>query len=97
MLIIEFCKTLVNNDEQICSVCNLNNPEWHKYELPCKHHLHTRCCRKHFFEHGNKLNCPICGKLWKMNKYRVCIHCEERGHADYKCPEYIKFMKEQYE
>ncbi len=63
MLERDTCTLLKNNKQQICKVCDLNNPHWDKYKLHCGHHFHTRCLRKWFHEKGDKLDCPRCGYI----------------------------------
>lgn len=78
-------KTIKDNDEQICRYCKLNNPQWHKYALSCKHHMHTRCARKHFHEQNNSLHCPDCGQLDETDTGLYCCVCDNWGHYLEQC------------
>lgn len=70
LLIVNCCKTLKTSD-QPCCVCLEIQPDWHKYELSCKHQMHTRCCRK-WFQTKKDYNCPLCGPLDKIDYCELC-------------------------
>ncbi len=56
------------------------NIRWHRYELPCHHQMHTRCCRKWIFEKG-KLNCRFCGDIdTSQTKSQYCSTCNKWGY-----------------
>lgn len=75
---------LLKNNTDICNVCLMDKREegninlWDKYQLKCKHVIHTRCARAWFCK--KTVICPLCDEQPTEN-HKYCNKCNEWGHC----------------
>ena len=47
--VVAYVKSIHNNKEDLCIVCQVEDPDdecWDRYELKCGHIFHSRCIRR---------------------------------------------------
>lgn len=93
----ELYTKLIIDSKKTCIVCMIDEEpqKWHRYELKCGHHIHTRCFR-HWINKKKQLNCPYCGNLEHSEKNMYCSECKIWGHQSHdrvKCPKMRDFLK----
>jgi hypothetical protein len=92
---ILFNTKLHTDSKKLCVVCKKTQkkydsegnkqPRWHKYELYCGHHAHTRCLREWVYK-KKCLNCPKCGDFVSDDMcYDYCSFCNYWGHSINVC------------
>lgn len=76
---------LLEDNTELCNVRLLdeqeegNNNIWHRYQLKCKHIMHTRCARS-WFCRKKYIMCPLCDEK-PTEKHKYCKECDEWGHC----------------
>jgi hypothetical protein len=49
----------IKPNKKVCYVCMMENEQYDRYKLSCKHEFHTRCLRK-YCGSIEDVQCPIC-------------------------------------
>ena len=77
-----------------CICCGIHEMEiyykdipmiWNMWQLACSHYAHIRCYRV-WCKKMDKVGCPVCGSLNKLEKNQYCQLCKQFGHSEKKCP-----------
>ena len=85
---IFYVKPLSKNNKSLCIVCMMQEEKdqhWDRYQLKCKHVIHSRCWRR--WCHAKKaISCPLCNKIEEIETNMYCSQCKKWGHPIYSCP-----------
>ena len=76
--VVAYVKTIMNNKDDLCVVCQVEDPEgecWDRYQLKCGHIFHSRCIRR-WCGKKDTINCPLCGDIAEVKENRYCEDCD---------------------
>ena len=94
--VVAYVKTIMNNKDDLCVVCQVEDPEgecWDRYQLKCGHIFHSRCIRR-WCGKKDTINCPLCGDIAEVKENRYCDDCKVWGHSIFK-DDYTQYCMKQ--
>ena len=68
--VVAYVKTITNNKDDLCIVCQVEDPDgecWDRYQLKCGHIFHSRCIRR-WCGKKDTINCPLCGDIAEVKE-----------------------------
>jgi hypothetical protein len=79
----KYVKPIYNHDTWSCILCTLTEQSlgilWYRYQLPCGHHVHSRCYKK-WCKLQKTVGCPSCGHRTMTKDNMYCEYCKWFGH-----------------
>ena len=80
-----YVQQLPSNNTDLCIICQVDETQdgkqWDRYSSKCGHVFHSRCFRRWCGVRG-AINCPYCGDIPEVKKFRFCSTCRCYGHSD---------------